>query len=190
MNPDPDVLRTYDVLYALIPLKQAVCAKDDNGKFCVLGVTIPSSSAAAAGAKVNVAVTKRGAAQAPAVIPNTTTFRQTNLLFFFLQPQTASSTLCTTCTRNILMSYINFEQSIPYAPGLGNSPLMGGQSDLYNAVTSTCGNTFFGGAVQAAGGISSGLFGTSAAPRSVSQTFGGIVTAVMSSVALGFAAIL
>jgi hypothetical protein len=88
------------------------------------------------------------------------------------------------------MSYFNFEKSVPYGPGLSNSPLLGGQSDLYDAVNNTCGKSFFGGAVQAAGGISGGLVGSNAAPRSISQSFGGIITAVMGTVAFGFAAIL
>jgi len=185
-NPNPDVLRTYDVLYALIPFIQAVCTKDDNANYCVTDIIIPSSSTTAIGASN----AKRAANQTPVVMPNVTTFRQTNLLFFFLQPQTSSTTLCTTCTRNVIMSYISFEQSVPYAPGIGNSPLMGGQIDLYNAITNTCGQSFFGGAAQAAGEIHSGLLGTSAAPRSVSKAFGGILTAVMGIVVLDFAAIL
>ena len=89
------------------------------------------------------------------------------------------------------MSYFNFEQSVPYAPGLNNSPLMGGQSELYNAVTNTCGSSFFGGAVQAAGGLSGGLAGSSsAATRSVSESFGDIVTVFIGTVAFGFAAFL
>jgi len=191
-NPNSDVLRTYDVLYALTPLQQAVCTKDDNGKYCVTEATTPTSSAA--GTNINqylwsqVSNAKRSTAQITAIIPNTTTFRQSNLLFFFLQPQSDSAILCTTCTRDILMSYINFEQSVPYGPGIKNSLLMSGQTDLYNAVTSTCGKSFLNGGVQAAGGISSGLVGTSAAPRSVSQSFGGFVTAVMGTVAFGFMA--
>jgi len=66
---------------------------------------------------------------------------------------------------------------------------MGGQLDLYNAVLNTCGKSFFGGAAQAAGGISSGLLG-SAAIKTVSESFGGIITAVMGTVAFGFAAML
>jgi hypothetical protein len=68
---------------------------------------------------------------------------------------------------------------------------MGGQMDLYNAVNNACGSDFFSGAVQAAGGLSGGLGGAkSTAVRSVSQSFGGVVTAVMGTVAFGFAAIL
>ena len=204
-NPNADVLRTYDVMYALLPLQQAVCTKDSNGKYCVTEITNPSSTSDSSG-QVDAAVigssspdissvkqylwsqtsyTKRATAQTVAMIPNVTTFRQSNLLFFFLTPQTASATLCTTCTRNMLMSYFDFEQSVPYAPGLGNSPLMGGQLDLYNHVASACGKTFLGGAVEAAGSISSGLVGgQSAAPRSASQSFVGIVSALMGTVAI------
>jgi len=187
-NPKSDVLRIYDVLYALLPLKQAVCTKDSSGKYCVTEVTNPSSGQSFWSQTSN---TKRATGQTAAVIPNTTAFRQTNLLFFFLTAQTASATLCTTCSRNVLMSYFNFEQSVPYGPGFANSPLLGGQSDLYNHISSTCGKTFLGGAVQAAGSISSSsVGGTSAALRSASHSFSGIVSAIIGTVAIGFAAIL
>jgi hypothetical protein len=183
-NPNNDVLRTYDVFYAFIPFKKAVCSKSDSDKYCVMQESTYSSSASG--------VNKRATAQTPAIVPNTTTYRDSNLLFLFLTPQTPSTQLCTTCTRNILMSYITFETSVPYAPGLGKSPLMGGQPDLYNAVQSTCGKNFFSGAAQAAGGLSGGVLGnSSAAPRSVSQGFMGIITgALMGVVALMVAAVL
>jgi len=216
-TPNVDVMRTYDVVYALIPFKEAVCCKSDSAKYCVMQESTYASSAASgvSGAKSNFVVSsnpqssddsnrrrdslwtsksvnKRAAAQTPAIVPNTTTYRDSNLLFLFLTPQTPSAQLCTTCTRNILMSYITFETSVPYAPGLGKSPLMGGQPDLYNAVQSTCGKNFFSGAAQAAGGLSSGVLGNSnAAPRSVSQGFTGIITgALMGVVALMVAAVL
>jgi hypothetical protein len=182
-NPNADVIRTYDVFYALTPFREAVCTKADNDKYCVTQMSTSSSSSG---------VYKRGDAQTPAIIPNTTTYRESNLLFLFLKPQTPSAQLCTTCTRNVLMSYINFETNVPYAPGLGKSPCMGGQPELYNAVQSTCGKNFFSGAVQAAGGISSGVLGNSnAAPRSISQDFMGIITSALFGVgALTAAAIL
>jgi hypothetical protein len=209
-NANSDVINIYDVFYALTPLKNAVCTKDPNDKYCVIDITTPSSDAGASGANVDVAVgsnsvssikqylwskvskTKRATAQTPAMIPNTTTYRNNNILFFLLQPKMDSTILCTACTRSVLMSYFNFEQSVPYGPGISKSPLMGGQMDLYNAVNNACGSDFFSGAVQAAGGLSGGLAGaaTSTAVRSVSQSFGGVVTAVMGTVAFGFAAIL
>lgn len=206
------------MLYALTPLKQAVCTKDDSGRYCVTEATSGTSSAAASpsgaagDAKVNAVVgstsspnlsnlkqylwsqslgKRDAAAQTAAIIPNTTTYRDSNLLFMFLTPQTPSAQLCTSCTRNVLMSYINFESSVPYAPGLKQSPLMGGQSDLYQGVLGTCGKNFFNSGVQAAGGLSGGVLGgsSSAAPKSVSQDFI-MLAAFLSAVVVAFASVL
>lgn len=207
-NPNADVIRTYDVLYALIPFKQALCTKDSNGKYCATEITSPSSSNS--NSQVDLVVTsgdstfssvkqflwssagvaKRATAQTAAIIPNITTYRDSNLLFFFLEPDTPSATLCTTCSRSVMLSYISFETSVPYAPGLSSSPLMGGQSALYNAMTSTCGATFFTGSVQAAGGLGSGLLGnkmpTSAAQKLVCQSFAGLVAGAAALAAFVF----
>jgi len=200
----------------LTPLKEAVCSKDESGRYCVTQAT-SSSSAAAAGpsdAKVNAVigttpgpnlgsikqylwsqtstVGKRAAAPAQAaIIPNVTTYHDSNLLFMFLTPDTDASQLCTACTRSVLMSYINFESSVPYAPGLKQSPLMSGQSELYQGVLSKCGKNFFNSGVQAAGGISGGVLGgsTSAASRSMSQGFGAVI-GTMGMVAFVVASIL
>ncbi|KAI0056866.1 hypothetical protein BV25DRAFT_1920610 [Artomyces pyxidatus] len=175
-SPNSDVLRTYDVLYALTPLKQAVCSKDDSGKYCATSLSTGSNTTArianVGGADLTKTLfttvggtVKRDAAQV-ALIPNVTTYRQNNLVFLFLQPSLPSSELCVSCTRNIVTAYTTWETTVPYAPGLTNSPLLGGQPDLYNAITSTCGASFLSGSVQAAGGgLSGGLLG--AAPRSV-----------------------
>lgn len=180
----------------MTPFKQAMCTKDESGKYCAAQATSPS---AASNANVDVAlgsssssvsslknylwstaIKKRAAAQTPVIAINETTFRASNLLFFFLKPDTPSAQLCTTCARSVMMSFITFETNVPYAPGLAQSPLMGGQGDLYNGMTSTCGKSFFSGAVQAAGGISGGLTSAiNAAPRSVGQSFNGVIGAVM-----------
>lgn len=113
-----------------------------------------------------------------ALVPNTTTYQDTNLPFMFLQPSMPSSELCTTCARNILTAYIDFESSSPYAPGLSNSLLFAGQISLYNNVTSKCGQSFLNGAVQAAGGLSSGLL-SGATPRSGVQELSAAVSAIL-----------
>jgi hypothetical protein len=201
----------------LIPLKQAICTKDDSGRYCVTEVSSGTSSAAASpsgaagDAQVNAVVSttsslnfsdlkkylwsqslgkRDAAAQTVAIVPNATTYRDSNLLFMFLTAQTPSAQLCTSCTRNILMSYINFENSMPYAPGLKQSPLMGGQYNLDQGVLSTCGKSFFD-SVQAAGGISNGILGGSsnAAPKSVSQDLVMLV-AFFSTVVVAFASVL
>ncbi|WWC91124.1 uncharacterized protein L201_006065 [Kwoniella dendrophila CBS 6074] len=74
--------------------------------------------------------------------PNTATYKSTNLPFLFLQPSMASSALCTPCTREVLVAYVKWETQVPYALGLKQSPILGGQSDLWNAINSTCGVSF------------------------------------------------
>ena len=180
-SSNTDVIRLYDVLYAVVPFKAAACTKDDSGDYCVtkIGSGSSTSASASSGSKSvssnsntfdllkNNLVEQSGSTLArratvvqnvtAALIPNTTTFRTTGLPFLLLTPSTDSSELCMSCTRSVLTAYINFEQDIPYAPGLTNSPILGGQTDLYNAVTSACGSSFMSGAVQAAGGLANGL---------------------------------
>jgi hypothetical protein len=79
----------------------------------------------------------------------------TNILFLYLTPDLPDNKLCTTCTKNILRAYMDFEASVPYAPGLAQSALFPGQTQLYQAITSKCGKDFLGGPAQAAGGIGS-----------------------------------
>lgn len=205
-NPNPDVIRTYDVLYALTPFKAALCTKDSNGAYCATEAT--SSASSATNNQVDIVVPSGGDSPASslkkylwsattglkratadttaALIPNVTTYKDSNLLFFFLKPDTPSAQLCTTCARSVLLSYIQFQTSVPYAPGLGVSPLMGGQGDLYSAMTKTCGATFFTGGVSAVGGIASGMLGSSGAKSAASRTqiIGG--TAALLAGAVGF----
>jgi len=74
-----------------------------------------------------------------------------------------------------MLAFMQFEASVPYAPGLSSSVLMGGQSALYTAMNSTCGSTFFTGGVSAVGGITSGMLGgseTSGASQTLTQGAG------------------
>lgn len=159
------------MLYSLIPLKNAVCSKDDSGNYCVstIGSTTSQSASQLASIAQSISVSasvassnarRADAAQVVAAIaPNATTFASNNLLFLLLQPSLAKDALCQTCTRNVITSYISFESATPYAPGLAASVLLGGQSALYQAVQSTCGSTFLSGAVAAAAGLSGGVVG-------------------------------
>lgn len=65
-----------------------------------------------------------------------------NIAFLFLQPDAGKDVLCTSCSKNILASYIKFETSVPYAIGLTNSDILKGQSDLYKSMKTTCGDSF------------------------------------------------
>jgi len=79
---------------------------------------------------------------ATVITPNTTTYRSTNLPFLFLQPTMPASSLCTPCTREVMVAYVKWETGFPYALGLSASPILGGQSALWNGISSTCGPSF------------------------------------------------
>ena len=181
-SANQDVIRTYDVLYALTPLKNALCAKDESSNYCITDIATttskPSSVLSTVTKYISIpisaassALSRRADAQAVAAIaPNATTFASNNLLFLMLQPDLPEDKLCQSCTRSVITSYISFESSTPYAPGLANSALLAGQSDLYQAVQKTCGSTFLSGAVAAAAGLSGGVVGQasdSGASRSI-----------------------
>ncbi|TFK48264.1 hypothetical protein OE88DRAFT_1664745 [Heliocybe sulcata] len=193
-NANKDVIRMYDALYALTPLKTAVCAQDDSGNYCVTQIAKAASSSASgnlATAQKYLWSAQTSSKRAVSMIePNATTFTSYNLPFLLLTPSTPSATLCTSCTRSILTAYINFESSVPYGPGLDKSSLLSGQSALYKGVVSTCGESFMSGAVQAAGGIKSGAF--SGAGRTVLVEGGalGVLVSALSIAAAGFAAAL
>jgi hypothetical protein len=211
-NVNDDVLRNYDALYVLTPLRQAICSKSDNGSYCVTQLSSTSGSSSAAGSEALVTpgassnqvllenylyTTPDLSGSVPsrrdtsntttALIPNVTTYAKTNLVFLFLEPSMTETQLCTTCTRNILTPYITFESSLPYAPGLNNSLLLAGQNAIYNAILSTCPTGFLSGAVQAAGGLSSGILSGSA-PRSISADMSLVVSAILGAAGLAITA--
>ncbi|KXN83201.1 hypothetical protein AN958_01715, partial [Leucoagaricus sp. SymC.cos] len=170
-NPNQQLRNTYDVLYVLTPLREAICSKDDSGKYCV--VSGGNSSAGIKGALASAALSRRAD---NGIVANLTTFQTNNLAFLFREPDMDSSALCTTCTRNILTNYFNYESDCLYAPGLSSSILLGGQNALVGAIQQKCGANFLNGAVQAAGGIKQGTF--SGAVRGVSDRFAGAIAIV------------
>lgn len=192
-----DVIRTYDVLYSLIPFKEAVCSKDDSGRYCVSSLNTTSSAASTvrlAGSSSSsgdslyssVSLSSKRDDQV-AFVPNVTTYSSDNLLFLYLSPDLTSEQLCTTCTQEIMTAYMNFESSVAYAPGLANSPMLSGQTALYNGIQSICGSTFLSGSVVAAGGsISSGLLDSAASARA---QVGQVVVAGSMLGALAFGAV-
>lgn len=97
------------------------------------------------------------------LLPNSTTWRAASLPFLFLSPEMPSNLLCTSCTKSVLAAYVAWGSRIPYALGLSNSPLLGGQSALWTAVGTTCGTGFqssitaeAGTAVVSAAGVGAG----------------------------------
>jgi len=146
-NRNADVVAIYDALYLVSPFVQAVCTKGDSGDWCA------SSVQTANGTSVQTIQNALYTQVDGNVVPNAGTFAANNIPYLLLQP--TSPNLCSTCTRNILTAYINFESDVPYAVGLTNSLLLSTQSALYAAVTTQCGSSFMEGEVKAAGGLSS-----------------------------------
>lgn len=172
----------YDVLYILSPLRTSVCSKDDSGSWCVMAPTtstrdvaevVDGESSMGLTELLSLLYTDNSAlkrrASVSAIVPNVTTYHNTNLPFLFFKPDLDNSKLCTTCARNVLTAYINFESNVPYAPGLSQSMLLDTQSDLYNGITEKCGASFLSGAVQAAGGLKGGPLNSAAAIKSEYQ---------------------
>lgn len=191
-SPNSDVIRAYDVLYVLYPLSKAVCTKADDGKYCVLEVGSTSStgknllassgsvSSSADGLWLPVTSGNSRRGEQQVIIPNLEQFKSENVVFLGIQPSLPAEELCLPCTRNVLNEYIQFISSLPYAPGITNSPLMGGETDLYEAVQEKCGAPFLSGSVQAAGGISGGILNNGAADLSVNtRTVAGALSAVI-----------
>lgn len=174
LSSNDDVIKIYDVLYAITPLKTAVCSKDDSGNWCVLDAEAPSS------------LSRR--AESSAVTPNIEMYSQTNLPFLFLTASLSSDKLCVSCTRSVLVAYITFESQVPYAPGLSNSKLLNNQTPLYTGVVNTCGSTFLNSAgVAAAGGLKGGTLSSGAASL-VSADFRELIALSMGMVTLAVSA--
>lgn len=206
-QPNLSVKTTYDVLYSLVPIRQAICSKNDTEGYCVTQLSSSSNTGVVALADPEAsqqhtlltnylyttpgsgAVVRRGVSDSTtALVPNTTTYQNTNLLFMFLNPSMPASTLCTTCTRNFITPYIDFESACPYGPGLSNSLLLAGQVPLYNNITTKCGSSFLSGAVQAAGGLSSGLL-NGAPPLVVGQELSAAVSLILGIAAFAAASL-
>lgn len=114
-------------------------------QFAAENLYIAVSSSVALSKRMLNLLSTRAPAQAnfaTIITPNTTTYRNTNLPFLFLQPSMSSGSLCTPCTREIMVSYITWESKQPYALGLSQSPILGGQSKLWSAINSTCGQAY------------------------------------------------
>lgn len=170
-NPNKQVRGLYDVLYILMPMKSAICSKDDSGNYCVFSGTGANSTA-----------------NLPAATDNgldLSTLGSSNLAFLFRTANMDSTSLCTTCTRNIMSGYFSYESDTLYSPGISNSEMLGGQTPLVSAIEKQCGANFLSGAVQAAGGIQSGFGSSGAAQDKVS----GVVVALVGALTVAISAL-
>lgn len=154
LESNKDIAALYDTLYVFTPLRQAVCTKDSaTGKYCVsrIGATGGSknSVSAIASSALDLATnygfslfgghSKRAVEPTVSSIitPNATTYASTNLPFLFLQPNMSKDQLCTPCSRSIFVTYFKWIGQTQYP-----STILSGREDLWNAVTSTCDQTF------------------------------------------------
>jgi len=146
-SPNQDVVALYDVLYVVKPFTNAVCAKDQNGTYCLSGLASNSSAQAASGIT--------NAAQTPLTssdgTPDAEAFTNANIMWLGANPTMDAASLCTTCTKNVLTSYIQWESSTPLANGIANSPLLSSQTALWTAVSKTCPADFISGTLSNAG---------------------------------------
>lgn len=128
----------YDVLYLINPFREAICSTDGNGNYCLTEVA--SNSTSSKRSLPEHRLLSRQADNATDAATAVDSFSGSNIAFLFLEPTASKDVLCSTCSQNILASYIEFETSIPYAIGLANSDILSGQSELYKAGKEVCGN--------------------------------------------------
>jgi len=175
---------------------EAVCSQDGSGNYCVTTIA-PQAASATPGLAVliqqfiaivvQLPFSKRSNASpfsssGTYSTPNATTFQAASIPFLFLSPNTPQSTLCSSCSSAILKPYLTFESSIANALGVANSPLLGGQKNLWTAVQNQCGTSFASGVVANAGTspssnatVGSNLSGA----MSVKASAGGVISALL-----------
>ncbi|KAK0216228.1 hypothetical protein IW262DRAFT_1464755 [Armillaria fumosa] len=183
-SPVQQVVLLYDTVYMMNPWLEVLVTKDDSGTYCVLesynAATNSTQSSASASGYSNAAaagstdfdemnkylvINSQGStlskrAQTVVATPNATTWTTNGIPFLFFTGSLSSTTLCTTCSRNVMTTWISWESKVPYAPAAKESALLSGLNDLYSAIQTKCGKSFLSGAVTAAGGL-----GTSDAAR-------------------------
>ncbi|KPV72935.1 uncharacterized protein RHOBADRAFT_1111, partial [Rhodotorula graminis WP1] len=143
------VLGSYDALYVLTPLRDAVCSTDSTADWCINDIAKGSMPAGSTGANATHVVSS--SFDVPSILPNAATWSSASLPFLFLSPSMSSTVLCSQCTKSILSAYVAWESRMPYALGLANSPLLKGQGSLWTATGEKCGGGFLESVTKQAG---------------------------------------
>ncbi|KIY44858.1 hypothetical protein FISHEDRAFT_61544 [Fistulina hepatica ATCC 64428] len=178
-----DVLTLYDVVYGILPLKETLCTQDDDGSYCALESSDAFSALTESVSSGSLSETLSRRADSD-ITPDTEVISDSNLAFLFLTANLTESTLCTTCTRQVLTTWIQFESDTLYAPGISSSSMLSGQTALYNGVVETCGSSFLSGAVAAAGGLSQGSSSSGTVINASTSARTAVVAAVLAGVFL------
>ncbi|KIK66236.1 hypothetical protein GYMLUDRAFT_69966 [Collybiopsis luxurians FD-317 M1] len=121
LKSNRDVIALYDATYMLSPFKSALCSKSDSGSYCIL-LSSANSSSSSSSSSTGAAQQAQQHLATPSGTVNATTFTSPNVGFLFLSWST-SAIQCTTCTRSIMTTWINYMSNFPYAPGVSNSGL-------------------------------------------------------------------
>lgn len=173
---DESVRDAYDILYVMQPFLAAICAKDSDGTYCAV-----NSSSQTANATSSSGGSKR--ADQTVYAPDTADYRNNGVMYLGILPSLSAKSLCTTCTQEVLSAYAQWEATVPYATGLSNSPMLGGQGDLWTQTKKTCGDSFMNVVTS-----SVGTANAEAANAGVSANQVGVSSAVAGvfAVAMGF----
>lgn len=176
-SKNAQVILTYDSLYFINAFKGAMCQKDTSGTYCV------ASHSSNTNTTKRASFDRRDSSQ-EVFIPDATMFSSKNVLALGIEPTLSATQLCVPCTREVMNTYTSLLSTWPYAPGISNSALFPGEPALYDAINQKCGDSFLGGAVQAAAGLATG-----AAPRSADSGFA-LVGSAIAAAAAGAVALL
>lgn len=155
-TPNAAVLTQYDSLFALAPMKAALCTKDGSS-YCVseIGANVTSSS--------------RKRDTQVVLTPNAATFKADNIAFLRLSPSLPASTLCSACSKAVQQAWITAMNAAAYAPGLASSPMLSGWPALYNGTLTTCGANFLDSTgtnnAGTGGSLGQGVLGQSSGAR-------------------------
>jgi len=134
----PSVGTTFELLYAIIPMRNAVCSKSTDGSYCL-------SKAKKAGGHA-----KRADDQAQMSQINPEVWNQNNVQYLFMDVNQSVEQLCTACTKQILVAYVSYENAQTFPLGISNSKILGGQKQLWQAITAKCPADFTNGILSSA----------------------------------------
>jgi hypothetical protein len=134
----PDLTRTFELLYALPPLRNAVCSKDATGAYCL-------SSAKKNGGHADT--------QAPTNQVNLQSWSSSHIHYLFINADETPEQLCTACTKQVLTAYVSYENVLPFPMGMSSSVLLKDQKALWSAITAKCPADFTQGILSAANAV-------------------------------------
>jgi hypothetical protein len=129
---------TFELLYLLQPLTNAVTAKDNDGTYCL-------NKAKASGGH-----TKRGDDSQSTLQINPADWQKSQLHFLFANADASAAQLCTNCVKQVMTAYVTWENKMPYPPGLTASQLLSSQKGLWQSISNKCPADFTNGILTSA----------------------------------------